>query len=244
MNDRIETKRRTRLHVYGDSILRGIVMEPESGKYIPMAGNDFSAFSAQDVDVVNKSKFGYTVCRGAALISRALDGNGEKPCEVMVVEYGGNDCNFDWAAVSRAPEEDHLPVTPLPEFRRQLYAVIGRLRSAGIRPVLTSLPPIDADRYLDRIAAAVPGTDRERILLWLGDTQMIYRYQEMYSAAVTETAYETGAVYVDLRSRFLDKHNYRALLCPDGIHPNEAGHALIREAFADAAERMLAPFAS
>ena len=244
MRDEFAAERRTRLHVYGDSILRGVVMDPDSGRYVPMAGNDFQALAGQQVDVVNKSGFGYTITRGTALILRALNGNREKPCDVMIVEYGGNDCNFDWKAVSRAPGEEHLPVTPLPEFTKQLRALIARLRDAGIRPVLTALPPIDADRYLEHITSTVPETDRESILSWLGDTQRIYRYQEMYSAAILKTALETGTYCVDLRSAFLEKRNYSSLLCPDGIHPNEDGHLLIRQAFSDAAERMLAPFVS
>ena len=38
---------------------------------------------------------------------------------------------------------------------------------------------------------------------------------------------------VDVRSYFLDKHNYGDLISADGIHPSEAGYALIHRAFDD-----------
>lgn len=239
-----KSNKRVSVHIYGDSILRGVVLDAESGRYTTVKESDFRALSEKNADVVNRSHFGCTIERGAELISRALsekNAGGGRPCEVMVLEYGGNDCDFDWRAVSERPGEEHLPATPLPRFRERLLSLVDALRRADIRPVLVSLPPIDADRYLERITSSVSGTDRERILSWLGDVQMIYRYQELYSAAITQTAYETGAAYVDLRTSFLDRHDYGMLLCADGIHPNERGHVLIRNAFAEASERILAP---
>ena len=234
------TQPSTTIHVYGDSILKGIVMDRESGQYTPMREDDFAPLCRKyDVDVVNKSKFGYTISRGWAFLSRALQSAKTKNaplCDMMILEYGGNDCNFDWKAVSDVPAGDHLPMTTLETFSDTLKTMIASLREMRITPVLVSLPPIHAQRYLDHIVATTPGADREHILSWLGgDAQMIYRFQELYSSAVTKIAYECGCLYVDLRSAFLDKHNYPSLLCADGIHPNEDGHRLIADAFLAAA---------
>ncbi len=223
------------MHIYGDSILKGIIMDHSTGKYVPMQGSDFDALSGRfSIDVVNKSKFGYTVDRGWSLLSRALQKT--RPCDILVMEYGGNDCNFDWKAISDAPEAEHLPKTTLSAFCDTMRHMIAVLREKRITPVLVSLPPIDAERYLDYIVASTPGTEKNRILSWLGDVQMIYRFQELYSSAVTRLAYETGSLFVDIRSAFLDKHHYASLLCRDGIHPNEEGHKLIAAAFSQAAE--------
>ena len=35
---------------------------------------------------------------------------------------------------------------------------------------------------------------------------------------------------IDIRSAFLVRKDYTDYLCEDGIHPNEKGHRLIREA--------------
>jgi len=229
------TEQKTTIHIYGDSILKGIVMDRATGQYVPMQEDDFQPLTDRyAVDIINKSKFGYTIDRGWALLSRAL--TKQKPCDILVLEYGGNDCNHNWRAVSDAPGEEHAPVTPLAAFRETMQQMIAALRGMQILPVLVSLPPIHAERYIDHIVATTEGTVKDRIVSWLGDVQMIYRFQELYSSAVTKLAYETGCPYVDLRAAFLDKHNYADLLCADGIHPNEAGHALIAQTFANAAE--------
>ena len=62
---------------------------------------------------------------------------------------------------------------------------------------------------------------------------MIYRYQELYSAAIMKLALRRRFPVVDVRSYFLDKHNYGELISYDGIHPSEAGYALIHRAFDD-----------
>ena len=53
----------------------------------------------------------------------------------------------------------------------------------------------------------------------------------MYSSAVLKVALRRGLPLVDVRSYFLDKHNYAALISEDGIHPSEEGYALIHTAF-------------
>lgn len=228
---------KTTVHVYGDSIFKGIVMDKTTGQYVPMPSDDFQPMAQEySLDVVNKSKFGYTIDRGWALLSRALAK--QKPCDVLILEYGGNDCNHNWREVSDAPGAEHAPVTALTTFRQTMYAMIDNLRKLQILPVLVSLPPIHAQRFLDYVVATTEGTSADRIVSWLGDVEMIYRYQELYSSAVTKIAYETGCPYVDLRSAFLDKHNYSELLCADGIHPNESGHALISETITAAADRI------
>lgn len=224
------------MHIYGDSILKGVIQDEETGMYHPMKKDDFAPLCAQHpITVVNRSKFGATIGRGWAFLSRALEK--QTVCDLAVLEFGGNDCNFDWKAVSDNPGGSHLPMTEPEIFADTLRRMTAALRGSGIRPVLVSLPPIHAQRYFDHILASTPGTNGDRILAWLGgDVQMIYRYQELYSAAVTRIAYETGSIYLDLRSAFLDKHGYGELLCADGIHPNEAGHALIADAFLRAAD--------
>jgi hypothetical protein len=45
-----------------------------------------------------------------------------------------------------------------------------------------------------------------------------------------QLAYETGCALLDLRTAFLITHNYKEMLCEDGIHPTQRGHALIDSA--------------
>jgi hypothetical protein len=92
-----------------------------------------------------------------------------------------------------------------------------------------SLPPLDAGRYFNWITRN--GLSRENILRFLGDVGHIYRHQERYSIAVTNLAMEQRCHYIDVRDAYLAQRELGRLLCSDGIHPNDEGHRVIREAF-------------
>ena len=99
------------------------------------------------------------------------------------------------------------------------------LLSAGVQPILMTLPPLDAQRYLDFIGRL--GSDKSAVLHWLGDVQMIYRWQELYSSAVAQLAARLGLPLADVRSRFLSRRDYQNLIARDGIHLTEAGYGLV-----------------
>ena len=141
-----------------------------------------------------------------------------------LVEYGGNDCNYDWPDVAAHPEQDHDPVVLVDEFRANMAAIVQMLREAGIRPIFTTLPPIDEVKYLaciDHNGASAAG-----VMQWLGDVRRIYRTQERYSGLVRTIADELDVPCVDPRERFLDRGDPRALNADDGIHLSEAGYRL------------------
>ncbi|KNZ41628.1 hypothetical protein AKG39_11115 [Acetobacterium bakii] len=216
--------------VYGDSILKGVMLDKESQKYF------FSKESVAKIleklipfQIHNHSKFGCTIEKGHKYLTNGLKKGLD--CEIVLLEYGGNDCDYDWEAVSASPEENHLPHTPLDLFKRTFREIIAELNEHGIRPLLMSLPPIDAEKYLSWITRN--GLSKENITKFLGDVQMIYRFQELYSNTIALIAAETGSLFIDVRSRFLDKRNFKELICEDGIHPNAEGHKLISQTFMD-----------
>lgn len=96
------------------------------------------------------------------------------------------------------------------------------LRQNGVQPLLMTLPPIDAEKYLHFICRG--GADRGRILSWLGDCQMIYRYQELYSDTVAAVAAEHAVPLIPVRRAFLWDLNYCRMISPDGIHLNMTGY--------------------
>ena len=214
--------------IFGDSILRGVVWSAERGRYVTTdrLGEERLARDYGLV-TVNRSRFGYTVDKGLAMIQKQLS-TAPAP-DLAILEYGGNDADFVWAEVSGSPEEEHLSHTPLPRFVETYTEAVRTLKAAGARPVLCTLPPVCASRYLDWISR---GLSRERILSWLGDEGAIYRYQERYSHAVEEVARREDCALVDLRGAFLAERKMERLYCADGIHPSEAGQELIGRTFA------------
>ena len=215
--------------VYGDSILKGVMLD-KSVRYFASPDSVAAVINQYlPVAIRNNARFGCTIQKGYDQLKAAL--NKGLGCDIVLLEYGGNDCDYNWAEVSKNPEAEHLPNTPLALFEQIYRKILNDLKEKGIRPLMMTLPPIDAEKYINWICRN--GLSKENILRWLGDTQMIYRFQELYSNTVMKLAVETGNLLVDVRSRFLDRHDFKNLICEDGIHPNEHGHKLIQQAFVD-----------
>ena len=150
--------------------------------------------------------------------------------DAAVLEYGGNDSDFAWGDVAASPFAVHRSRTGLVDFQQKLRTVVWQLQSKGIRVIMMSLPPLDAERYLDWISRG-DEQRKDSIMSFLGDVSRIYRYQEIYSNAVTKIALENGCEFVDVRQEFLQSDSFRDLMCADGIHPNEKGQKVIIDAF-------------
>lgn len=223
---------RKSIGVWGDSILKGVIFDEIRGTYQLLADSCGNLITKTlGLNILNRSRFGSTVDKGRQTLEQSLQRGLD--CEYVLLEYGGNDCDFDWAAVAADPERPHLPHTPLPEFKKQLQDMIDLLRKNKIAPMLMSLPPISAERYLDFIVSR--GPNRENIMRFLGDCQQIYRFHEMYSLAVTGLALRNQCLYVPMREAFLAEPGSPGMICNDGIHPNEKGHLLMQRVFTDMA---------
>jgi lysophospholipase L1-like esterase len=220
------------LNIFGDSIMKGVLLDDDSRKYVLSANAPVDEVAKNiNININNRSVFGCTVVKGAKLVSSAIENGRVGDNGLVLIEYGGNDCNFEWKSVSEFPDEIHDPVTPLRLFENLYQNLISDIKKAGITPIIMSLPPIEPTRYLAWITR--DGLSAPNILKWLGDVNMIYRFQELYSGAISKIAYKTNSFFIDVRSYFLDKHNYGDLLCSDGIHPNKEGQKLIAQAMLD-----------
>ena len=210
--------------ICGDSILRGVVWSPEQKRYITTSNIRYPAMEEQfSISIRNRSRFGCTLEKGIGSLLAALD-RGEK-CDVAILELGGNDSDFNWAEISQTPKEDHFPKT-LPALYEQYYReAVAKLRQRGIAPVLCNVIPVCSHLYLNWVSQN--GLSKDNILHWLGDEEAIFRYQAQYSSVVDRVAKEENCPLIDLRSAFLQVPKMEDYFCPDGIHPNEAGQALI-----------------
>lgn len=213
--------------IYGDSIMKGAVMD-ERQRYRSIIAQYINEISEHyNLNIVNNSRFGITIEKGIELIKKDVIAG--KCYDYALIEFGGNDCSFNWPEVSREPEKEHLPLTILDRFVEVLENIIVEVKKMGAKPVLMTLPPIDSLRYLDFISKN-PG-DKTNILRWLGDANRIYRFQEMYSLAISHLANITNTLVVDVRSKFLSKHNLGELIGPDGIHLAPEGYIEVAGAF-------------
>lgn len=215
--------------IYGDSVMKGTVID-KAYRYRAIMAENLRRFCERfQVNAENRARFGITVEKGYSLLQKDLEKGLD--CDYALIEFGGNDSNFRWNEISVNPDLTHEPLTNMEDFNKTYRIMINDLREADVKPVLMTLPPIDAERYLQFLDRN--GNNGKQILKWLGDVSMIYRFHESYSNAVAKIADETNTPIVDVRGYFLDKHNFRDIMCIDGIHPNEEGHKLVYKAFED-----------
>lgn len=209
--------------IMGDSLSRGVIYDSTKNKYLISKESFCSTVSAHiNSAVYNVSKFGSTITRGIQRINHVLN---KKP-DVVLIEFGGNDCNFDWKAVSDAPLSNHDPQTPVDEFETQLRTLIASFRQKNITPILMTLPPLDAHRFFDWVTKP-EGIEPGNVLTWLGCVERIYWWHEQYNSVILDVAESENVATINVRSAFLKQADYRDFMCIDGMHPNEKGQHLI-----------------
>lgn len=211
--------------VWGDSVAKGVILDETRGRYSLSPCNAVSIVSeGLGIEIQNRARMGYTSREGMAMMQKDLE-KGLR-ADAAILEFGGNDCDFDWRAISEAPDAHHLPKTTAEEYERNLRQMIGTAKDAGMTPILVNLTPVNAEQYFRFVSQN--GLSQENILHWLGDVFQIYRYQESYSMIVSSLARECGCRLLDIRSAFLRVWDCTStLFCRDGIHPTAEGQRLI-----------------
>ena len=217
---------------FGDSVMKGIVVDkensPADGFKYKISDMGFAARCRRTlgIEVENFARFGGMVTQGMKFIKRYADRI--KSADYVLFDYGGNDCDYNWAEISSRPDDVHLPNVPLEIFSEKYRELIETVKAMGARPVLLSLPVLDPERYFRFFSK---GLNSENILKWLhGSVLNIDRWHERYNMEVMRLGLLTHTPVIDITSVFLERRNYFDYLCDDGIHPNEAGHQLIEEA--------------
>ena len=208
------------LFIFSDSVIKGVMHE--NGRYKLCEDHDFASLNARGIEAHNHSKMGATIRTGLDIMRRKLT-----PCDeetLVLLSFGGNDCDFDWKSVSDDPEAAHICKTPLETFKQKYARMLETIKRFGGKPVVLNLPPIDSGRYFRWISRNLSPS---RILRFLKEVGFIGRWQEMFNIAAVQVASAAGVPVIDIRSAFLAQPDFRSYLCADGIHPNEQGAALI-----------------
>ncbi len=207
--------------VWGDSLLKGVIYDEPTHRYRFLDDSclEILGQSQKEWSFTNLSQFGQTSERALAKMKEKL--KDDHDFDIAVIELGGNDCDFDWKQIAENPRVDHTPKIPLAEFRKNLNAMVEELRHYGITPVITNLPPINAERYFKFLSAHL---NPDQILVWLQDVNNIYRTQEMYSLELNDIARELNIPLINVRTELLSERDYNDCLCSDGIHLNAKGH--------------------
>ena len=220
------------VNIYGDSIMRGTVIDSGHRYHSTMPGLLKWLGELSGLRFRNRAHFGITIEKGKQVLEKDLQSGVD--CGYAVLSFGGNDCSFAWEEIAADPMREHLPFTDIATFKATCVEMIGQLEKRGIRPILATLPPLIAERHLTFVGKSEEGC--RNILHWLGDVNMIYRFHEMYSNAVVQIAEKTNTILVDVRNRFLEKRNLTELVGLDGVHLSPEGYRLYVQIFADFVE--------
>lgn len=219
-------KQQCTIVVFGDSISRGVIYDEEKKRHSLLLESFTNLVKEQLRGVVyNAAKFGSTIEEGwKRLQSDVLQ---RKP-DIVLIEFGGNDCDFQWDAIAENPSGEFQPNTERKTFYERLRELVEKLNGMEIIPVLVSLPPLDAEKYFQWISKNSKQA-QENILQYIGNISRIYSWHEQYNAAILRVAAETKTRLIDIRSSFLQSDDFTKLICRDGIHPNKEGHRVIAE---------------
>lgn len=219
------------IYIFGDSILKGVTYNDEAGRH-KLLPDRFANLTSRGYEIQNCSVMGATIAEGVMQFQRKLSSLEMLPKDTAVLlEFGGNDCDYRWADISADPTATHLPKTPLTDFTQRYGELVKSIREKGGKVYICNLVPLDAQKYMQWISR---GLDYDRILTWLGDSSMLYRWHEFYSRTTEKLAESLACPLIDLRMPFLMSHNYSELLSGDGIHPTAEGHALVDSTIAAA----------
>lgn len=213
--------------VIGDSILKGAVTGTDSGHLFDIIENSSLnlAQKALGFEMNNQSVFGNIITKGQRKLNKMLE-RGET-ADFCIVEFCGNDSDYDWALVSENPNEPHQMRTPFEDYLRIYDEMIKTLREHKITPVIMISPALCAERWFNHITN---GHNKENILNFLGgDIEKPSKNQKSYDDALVEYAKKNNVQTVNMRGPMLATGHFDDLMCQDGIHPNEEGYRFMSE---------------
>ncbi len=211
------------IQIWGDSLAVGITYDEKRERYAISKERCPKRLSEElALKVVNNAKMGATVLDGLKRFETSVPVEGA----LCVVEYGGNDCNLDWARLSDDPNAEPLAKVNLAEFSQTLETFVGEIKKKGMKPLLVTPLPLHAERFFNWVSQ---GLNRESIRHALGDIQTIYSWQERYAIAVRRVAQKMGAPLLDLRDAMLANNRYPFLICKDGMHLSNEGYRYLTD---------------
>ena len=154
-----------------------------------------------------------------------------RPGDLVVLQYGGNYCQFDWPTVAAHPDIDHLPLLSFGQFREFFTTAIAKARAKGANVALLTLPTLLPQRYFSLVCRNL---DRQAILHWLGDDACaLNQWNEKYNDEIQSLGAQFQLPVIDINPAFLQHHYLDDCYAPDGMHPNAVGRSVIAELVAD-----------
>lgn len=212
-----------KIQVVGDSLLKGVIYDETLKKHVLLKDNGISKLIDEGYNIINDAKFGLTIKKARRIIE-----GGDLDSDSIILEVGGNDCDFNWDEVSENPHLDHQAKTPIDVFEQSLIDLVTFIMDHDIKPILVSIPPLDDTLFFDFICQ---NRNKANILTFLGDINQIYKHQKQYSDVISRVAKMLNLTCIPLREIIESNGSYQTMYCLDGMHLNKDGQEIIYKAF-------------
>lgn len=219
-----------RIICFGDSVTRGISYI--RGRLRIQKENYPALLQAalavdKDIEVVNKGVFNDN---SDLLVLRMEDDVVAARPDYVLIEIGGNDCNFRWGEIVCAKDEDHEPIVPLDRYLVNLQKMVERMQQEGITPILMNLLPLDPVRYYNHIYQR-HGVE---VAHWIARCGGIEHWHGLYNRALVQLVRRLNVLNIDVRTAFKQAADFSVLLSDDGIHPTVEGYRVMAKTVATA----------
>ena len=130
------------LLIFSDSVVKGVMHE--NGRYKLCDDHDFTSLNTCGVEAHNYSKMGATIRTGLEIMQRKLTHYDDQT--LILLSFGGNDCDYNWAEIAADPDGIHMPHTPPEEFSSLYRDAVAFARASGAEVAAASIVPIEATR--------------------------------------------------------------------------------------------------
>lgn len=219
----------------GDSVTRGVSYV--QGRLRILKNNYPAALQTLlhypvEVEVLNKGVFNDN---SDGVLGRLAKDVFHVAPDVVLVEIGGNDCNFRWNEVATNPDSEHEAIVPIERYIENLTTLVKTCRRQGVVPVLLTILPLDPVRYYQSISTKYGAG----IAHWISVCGGIEHWHGMYNRALRQLIQSLRVPSIDVRTGFKESGDLQELLSDDGIHPSESGYEVLSRLVAKGLPRLL-----
>lgn len=216
-------KQTTNLIVLGDSNSKGIINE--NSKLIISSTNAISLVASKfKFSLTNLSYYGQTLAKfcNKGFIRKVIDNKKPEMRNLVVINLGSNDADYNWTDVGLNKNSSHGPRTLPADFKQYYTDLVNELRENGFEVMACSLLPIVSKQYFDNILNYM--SDKKILMKLLdGDKNNLMVRQEIFNDIILDVSQKMSVPVLDLRNMMLRQPRWQKLYCYDGIHLTEKG---------------------
>lgn len=208
--------------LFGDSVSKGIIYDNNKKRYTK--GNSFikQFCNKNNIELDDNSRFGCTIEKAKEMVLRRIDSL--KNYDYILLMLGGNDCNFNWEAVAKTPNNDHKSKLSPDEFKENYIELINIIKKYNNHIVIFNMIPVVGQMYLNYLGSSY---GKEELLTFLKCSETIEHYNEMFNYVLYDISRICQVEIIDVRSCLLWIRDLSKYYSIDGIHPNQVGYDFI-----------------